>query len=54
MRGYTPQTFQLYVSGKRISAIPVLTTRGIEDLHLTSGSVNGDEFEDFICKCVLA
>ena len=38
------------MSGKRISAIPVLTTRGIEDLHLTSGS---DEFEEFICKCIL-
>ena len=22
-------------------------------MHLTSGSVNGDEFEEFICKCVL-
>ena len=45
--------FQLHVSGKRISAIPVLTTRGIEDLYLTSGSVNGDILEDFICLCVL-
>ena len=53
LRGLTPQTFQLFVSGKRISAIPVLATRGIEDLHLTSGSVNGDEFEEFICKCKL-
>ena len=38
---------------ERISAIPVLTTRGIEDLYLTSGSVNGDVLEDFICQCVL-
>ena len=53
LRGITPRVCQLHVSGKRISAIPVLTTRGIEDLYLTSGSVNGDIFEDFICQCVL-
>ena len=53
MRGITPRVCQLHVSGKRISAIPVFTTRGIEDLYLTSGSVNGDIFEDFICQCIL-
>ena len=53
LRGITPRICQLRVSGKRISAIPVLTTRGIEDLYLTSGSVNGDIFEDIICRCVL-
>ena len=44
LRGITPRICQLHVSGKRISAIPVLTTRDIEDLYLTSGSVNGDRF----------
>ena len=53
LRGITPCTCELHVSGKRISAIPVLTTRGIEDLYLKSGSVNGDILEDFICQCVL-
>ena len=52
LRGITPRTYQLRVSGKRISAIPVLTTRGIEDLYLTLGSVNGDIFEDFIIMSV--
>lgn len=53
LRDITPCVCQLHVSGRRISAIPVLTTRGIEDLYLISGSVNGDVFEDFICQCVL-
>ena len=30
--------------GKRISAIPVLTTSGIEDVYTTQESVNGEKF----------
>jgi len=40
----------LRISGKRVSAIPVLTTRGIEDTFTTSSTVDG---EKFICQCVL-
>ena len=43
----------LRVSGKRVSAIPVLTTRGIEDTFTTSNTVDGEKFEEFICQCVL-
>ena len=33
-----------------MSAIPVMTTRGIEDVYTTTGSVNG---EKIFCQCVL-
>ena len=50
LRGIPPSPCQLRVSGSRISAIPVLTTRGIESVYTTTGTVNGDVFEDFVCK----
>ena len=53
LRGIPPSPCQLRVSGSRISAIPVLTTRGIESVYTTTGTVNGDVFEDFVCKHVL-
>lgn len=53
LRGMPPTNCQLRVGGKRISAIPVMTTRGIEDVYTTASSVSGDEFIYFICKCVL-
>ena len=33
LRGMSPQSIQLRVGGKRVSAIPVMTTRGIEDVY---------------------
>ncbi len=53
LRGTRPRTHVLRVSGKRYSAIPVMTTRGIEDVYVCADSVNGDVFEDFVCQCVL-
>ena len=53
LRGIPPSPCQLRVSGSRISAIPVLTTRGIESVYTTTGTVNGDVFEEFVCKHVL-
>ena len=53
LKGKPARTCQLCVSGKRYSAIPVMTTSGIEDVYITTGGVNGDTFEHFICKCVL-
>ena len=49
----TPQVFQLRVGGKRISAIPVLTTRGIEDVYTSKETINGDKFKEFLCQCLL-
>ena len=53
LRGMRAIGHDLRVSGKRISAIPVLTTRGVEDVYTTTGSVNGEVFEHFICRHVL-
>ena len=53
LQGMAARTHVLRVSGKRVSAIPVLTTRGIEDTFKTSSTVDGEKFEEFICQCVL-
>ena len=53
LRGVTPVSYQLRVGGKRISAIPILSTECIEDVYTTTDSVNGDKFLDFICQCFL-
>lgn len=53
LRGIPPHHVQLTVGGKRVSAIPVLTTHGIQDVYTTTGSVNGEKFVHFFCQCVL-
>ena len=53
IRGMRAVCYWLRVGGKRISAIPVLTTRGIEDVYTITGSVNGEIFEHFVCECIL-
>ena len=53
LRGLTPVSHELKVSGKRISAIAAMSTRGIEDVYTVSSSVNGETFQEFICQCVL-
>ena len=53
LKGVQPRVFKLRVGGKRISAIPVMTTRGIEDVLTTTETTNGEVFEQFICQCVL-
>ena len=53
LRGIPPSCCQPRVSGSRISAIPVMTARGIESVYTTTGSVNGEEFDHFICTHVL-
>ena len=39
---------QLFVYGKRISAIGIMTTRGVEDAYLVNGIVNGKKCLDFV------
>lgn len=53
LRGMTPVQHQITVGGKRLSGIGVLTTRGMEDVYLVEGSVNGDTFLRFIQRCLL-
>ena len=45
LRGTQTQVFQLCVGGKRISAIPILTTRGIEDVYTSKETINGERFD---------
>ena len=45
------QVFQLRVGG--ISAIPVMTTRGIEGVYTSTETINGEKFEEFLCQCLL-
>lgn len=52
-RGLTPVRHQLRVGGKRISAIGVMTTGGMEDAYIAEGGVNGDIFEDFVRRSLL-
>ena len=39
--------------GVRYSAIPIMLLSGIHDVYITEGTVNGDEFADFIEHCLL-
>ena len=47
LRGMTPVDHQLRIGGKRVSAIGVMSTRGVEDVYIHEGTVNGEVFEDF-------
>ena len=31
----------------------MLTTRGIEDVYITTETVDGERFEQFLCQCIL-
>lgn len=53
VRGLTPVTHKYIVYGKRISAIGVMTTEGIEDAYLVEGNVTGDTFLQFIQRSLL-
>ena len=54
LRGITPVQHQLFVYGRRISCIGVLSARGIEDAYLVEGNVNGDTFLQFIHRCLFS
>ena len=53
LRGLTPISYRLCLGGKRISAIGVLTTRGIEDSYIVEGNVNADIFLRFTERTLL-
>ena len=53
LRGMTPVSYNFINRGKRFSAIPVLTTRGIEDVFVTDKTVNGDIFLQFVEQCLV-
>ena len=53
IRGMPPQDYTLKLSGKRYSAVEILTTEGVEDVYMEEGSVNREVFLDFVRKCLL-
>jgi len=53
LRGMTPIVHSLLACGKRISAVGVMSTRGVEDSYLTEGNVNTDAFVSFVENALL-
>lgn len=53
LQGITPITHKFTVYGKRLSAIGILTYRGIEDTYIVEGNVNSDIFINFVQRCLL-
>ena len=53
IRSLPPRDFHLKLRGKRYSAIGILTTEGIEDVHIVEQSVDGEVFLSFIRKYLL-
>jgi len=53
LRGMTPVSYNFINRGKRFSAIPVLTTHGIEDVFVTDTTVNEDIFLLFVEQCLV-
>ena len=52
LRGLTPTSFKLVTHGRRLSAIPIVMTRGIEDVFVTDKSVNGGRLVPAVCRAV--
>ena len=48
LRGFPPVDHRLLARGKRYSAITAVSTRGVQDVVLVEGNVNGQVFTDFI------
>ena len=44
----TPVSHKFTLYGKRLSAIGILTFRGIEDVYIAEGNVNSDVFHEFL------
>ena len=53
IRGHAPVSQKLMGRGKRVSALACMSVRGIEDVVLVEGAVDGDKFCNFIEKSVL-
>ena len=48
LRGITPVSFKLGISGKRLSVITAMSTRGVEDIDIIEGTTNGETFYSII------
>ena len=48
VRGATPENVMLQVTGKHLFAIAAMSVRGIEDVVINEGDVDGDTFCNFL------
>jgi transposase len=53
LRGLTPYDNVISVRGNRLSTIAAMSTRGIEDIAIHDGTINGEKFTRFIVNSVL-
>ena len=53
VRGIPMQKESLFVRGERMSAIAFISTRGVVDLLVRSGTTNGEVFLEFTEKYIL-
>ena len=53
IRGQPPQDYSLILRGKCYSAIGIISTKGVQDVYITDGTVNGDRFFVFVRRDML-
>lgn len=53
LRGITPTSYRIAIRGKRMSCIAAMSTRGMEDVDIYEGSINGDIFTRFIAQSLV-
>ena len=53
LRGIPPQDCRLLIRGTRYSAITAATVKGVHDVQLVEGSVDGNKFEEFVRSSLL-
>ena len=53
LQGMTPVSHKFTVYGKRLSAIGIISYRGVEDVYIAEGNVNSDVFITFVQRCLL-
>ena len=53
LRGITPTSYKLSIRGKRMSSIAIMSTKGIEDVDIYEGCINGEIFTNFIARSLV-
>jgi len=53
VRGITPRDHRMLIRGTRYSAIGIMALEGILDVHVVSGTVNGERFTHFVTDTLL-
>ena len=53
LRGITPTSYKLSIRGKRMSSIAIMSSRGIEDVDIYDGCINGEIFTNFIARSLV-